>query len=178
MKRKVALIAREQILRTILLIRKKKVILDCDLADLYGVATKVLVQAVKRNLARFPADFMFRLTVREFRSLRSQTVTSNARGGRRTPPYAFTEEGVAMLSGILHSRRAIAANIEIMRAFVRLREIVKEHRDLAKKIDVLEKRCDANFEVVFDVLRELMPRETAAKPQRRIGYLTAGAAVT
>jgi len=174
MKRKTALVAHEQIVRSIVMIRRQKVILDRDLAALYGVATGALVQAVKRNLARFPLDFMFQLTAREFKGLKSQTVIANSRGGRRSAPYAFTEEGVAMLSSVLRSRRAIAVNVEIMRAFVRLREIVAEHRDLAEKIEVLEKRYDANFHVVFKTIRALI--SPARRPKRRIGYLTAGSA--
>ena len=121
--RSLAAAAREQILHSIVVIRSQKVILDQHLAALYEVPTKVLLQAVKRNSTRFPADFMFRLSPREFRNLRSQIVTSSSWGGRRTAPYAFTEQGVAMLSSVLRSRRAIAVNIEIMRAFVRLRRI-------------------------------------------------------
>lgn len=153
-------------------IRKQRVILDTDLASLYGVPTKVLVQSVKRNITRFPADFMFQLNAREFQSLRSQIVTSNIRGGRRTAPYAFTEEGVAMLSSILRSKRAIAVNVEIMRAFVRLRGIAAEHRDLAQKVIDLEKGYDATFQAVFDTISALMNPDT--EPKRRIGYLSAG----
>lgn len=174
MKRKAALVAHQEIAKSILVIRGKKVMLDRDLAKLYAVATKALVQAVKRNLDRFPTDFMFQLNAREFRSLRSQFVTSNVRGGLRYAPYAFTEEGVAMLSSILRSRRAVAVNVEIMRAFVRLREVMNEHRDLAQKIDELEQRYDANFEVVFDAIRQLI--KPALQPnKRRIGYLSANA---
>jgi ORF6N domain len=172
MKRKAAFVAHEQIVKTIRLIRRKKVILDRDLAVLYDVPTGVLIQAVKRNLGRFPSDFMFRLTEREFRNLKSQIVISRSHGGRRSAPYAFTEEGVAMLSSVLRSRRAISVNIEIMRAFVRLRELVNEHRDLAKKIDEMRKRYDANFEVVFDAIGELISEPP--KEKRRVGYLTAG----
>jgi len=119
----------------ILLLREKRVMLDTDLAELYGVQTKVLVQAVKRNITRFPQDFMFQLSAEEFAALRSQTVTSNAgRGGRRTAPYAFTEQGVAMLSSVLGSTRAIGVNIEIMRTFVRVRELAVTHHDLAKRL--------------------------------------------
>jgi hypothetical protein len=177
MKRRAALVAHEQIVKCIVVIRGKKVILDRDLAAMYVVATKVLVQAVKRNIGRFPLDFMFQLTAREFGRLRSQIVTSKNKGGRRTPPYAFTEEGVAMLSSVLRSRRAIAVNVEIMRSFVRLRQLANEHRDLAHKIDELEKRYDANFEVVFDAIRELLDPEMPKPPKRRIGYLTAGGRV-
>ena len=177
MRRKAALLAHEQIVKSIVVIRGKKVLIDRDLAALYSVATRTLVQGVKRNIGRFPADFMFQLTAREFRSLRSQIVISNNRGGRRTMPYAFTEEGVAMLSSVLRSPRAIRVNIEIMRAFVRLRELLNEHRDLAQKIDALEQRYDASFQVVFEAIRELVakPAEPPTMPKKpRIGYLTAG----
>ncbi len=172
------MVAHEQIVKAIVIVRKKKVLLDRDLAAMYCVATRALIQAVKRNISRFPADFMFRLNERECRRLRSQIVISKSRGGRRTMPYAFTEEGVAMLSSVLRSRRAIAVNVEIMRAFVRLRELVNQHRDLAHKINELEKRYDANFEVVFDAIRELLDpdekRPKEQKPKPRVGFLTAG----
>ena len=142
--------------------------LDADLATLYGVETKVLVQAVKRNIDRFPADFMFQLTKQEFDDLRSQTVTSSW-GGRRYPPYAFTEQGVSMLSSVLRSKRAIQVNIEIMRAFVQLRRILASHADLARKLSALEKKYDAQFKVVFDAIRGLMaPPEP--KKKREIGF--------
>jgi|ERR1043165_4432986 hypothetical protein len=173
MKRKAPLLAHEQIVKSIIVIRGKKVLLDCDLAKLYSVPTRTLVQGVKRNMNRFPVDFMFQLTAREYRRLRSQIVISNARGGRRTMPYAFTEEGVAMLSSVLRSARAIAVNVEIMRAFVRLRELFNEHRDLAQKIDALEMRYDANFEVVFEAIHELLEPKIVPPPRRRAGYLTA-----
>jgi hypothetical protein len=150
------------------LLRGHRVMLDADLATLYGVTTKVLVQAVKRNLVRFPVDFMFQLTPDEFRILRSQTVTSRSWGGRRHAPYAFTEQGVAMLSTVLGSPKAILANIEIMRAFVRLRQLLGAHAGLAARLDALESRYDRQFKVVFDAIRELMlpaPRQT-----RRIGF--------
>ena len=164
---------RNRITRAILLLRGQKVILDSDLAELYGVQTKALVQAVKRNAARFPADFMFRLSRSEFRNLRSQIVTSSLWGGRRNVPYAFTEQGVAMLSSILRSRRAVSVNIEIMRAFVRLRRMMSEYAEIGRRIDELEKRTDGNFQVVFDAIRALMKEE--AKPKKRIGYLSAAA---
>ena len=160
-----------RIRQSILFIRGQKVILDAHLAELYAVETRVLVQAVTRNLKRFPRDFMFQLSKREFESLRSQIVISNVRGGRRSAPYAFTEQGVAMLSSVLHSKRAIAVNVEIMRTFVELRRLVSDHADLAQRISELEKRYDGQFQVVFDAIRTLItPRE---KPQRRIGYLSA-----
>ena len=158
----------ERIAQTILLIRNQKVMLDADLAALYGVETKVLVQAVKRNIDRFPADFMFQLTKQEFDDLRSQAVTSSW-GGRRYPPYAFTEQGVSMLSSVLRSKRAIQVNIEIMRAFVQLRRMLASHADLARKLSSLEKKYDAQFKVVFDAIRGLMaPPEP--KKKREIGF--------
>lgn len=159
----------ERIEQAILLLRGQKVMLDQDLAVLYGVETKVLNQAVKRNARRFPDDFMFQLTRQEVRNLRSQFVTSSsAWGGRRTPPYAFTEQGVAMLSSVLNSDRAIEVNIAIMRAFVKLREILASHADLARRLDDMEKKYDAQFKVVFDALRQLMAPPVA--PKRKIGF--------
>jgi len=158
----------ERIEKAILLVRKQKVILDADLAVLYGVETRVLVQAVKRNLERFPEDFMFQLSYEEFAILRSQSVTSSDWGGRRYPPYAFTEQGVAMLSSVLRSQRAIRVNIEIMRAFIRLRRILASHTELARKLDALEKKYDAQFKVVFEAIRQLM---APPEPKRRsIGF--------
>lgn len=157
--KKTSLIPAERIERSILLIRNHKVMLDHDLAVLYEVPTKVLVQAVKRNIGRFPPDFMFQLTKQEFAALRSQSVTSNAktgRGGRRSAPYAFSEQGVAMLSSVLRSPRAIEVNIEIMRAFVRLRQMIASHAGLAGKLEALERKYDAQFKVVFDAIRQLM----------------------
>jgi hypothetical protein len=159
---RLALVPVERITRAILVIRGHKILLDSDLASLYGVETKALVQAVKRNLSRFPADFAFQLSEDEFQRLRSQTVTSKqGRGGRRTPPYAFTEQGVAMLSSVLRSERAVAVNVEIMRAFVHLRQMLESHVELAKKLDALEKRYDAKFKLVFDAIRELMAQPVA-----------------
>jgi hypothetical protein len=166
-----SLIPAERIENSILLIRKEKVILDEDLAFLYGVSTKVLIQAVKRNIDRFPPDFMFQLGKEEFASLRSQIVTSkrkNTRGGRRYPPYAFTEEGVAMLSSVLNSPRAVKVNIEIMRAFVRLRKILTSHVELARKLEALEKKYDSQFKVVFEAIRQLMA--SPEKQRKKIGF--------
>ena len=159
----------EVIEKHILVLRNQKVILDKDLSQLYGVPTKVLIQAVKRSLKRFPPDFMFQLNGDEFEILRSQIVTSSW-GGRRYFPYAFTEQGIAMLSSVLNSERAIAVNIEIMRAFVRLREMVASHKELAKKLQELEKKYDAQFKVVFDAIHALL--EHTKKPKRRIGFET------
>ncbi|MCP5171371.1 MAG: ORF6N domain-containing protein [Pseudomonadales bacterium] len=154
--------------KQILLIRGQKVLLDGALAELYGVETKVLLQAVKRNIDRFPDDFMFHLTKQEFNNLRSQIVTSSW-GGRRTPPYAFTEQGVAMLSSVLRSPQAVQVNIEIMRAFVRIRRILSENAELNQRLDALEHRYDEQFKVVFDAIRELMkPPEPKKKP---IGFI-------
>ena len=158
----------ERITEAILFIRSQKVMLDADLAALYGVETKVLVQAVKRNIDRFPGDFMFQLTKQEFDDLRSQIVPSSW-GGRRYPPYAFTEQGISMLSSVLRSKRAIQVNIEIMRAFVQLRRMLASHADLARKLSTLEKKYDAQFKVVFDAIRGLMaPPEPRKK--RRVGF--------
>lgn len=173
-KRKSAsLIPAERIERAIVLLRGHKVLLDNDLAELYEVEVKKLNQAVKRNIERFPKDFMFQLAEDEFESLRSQIVTlKNSRGShRKYRPYAFTEQGVAMLSGVLNSPRAIAVNVEIMRAFVRLREMLSSHAELARRLDELEKKYDSHFQVVFDAIRQLMaPPPTP--PKTRIGFQT------
>jgi len=165
-------VAVERIERAILVLRGHKVMLDADLAALYEVSTKVLLQAVKRNLERFPADFMFQLNAEEFQVLRSQFVTSKApgRGGRRYAPYAFTEQGVAMLSTVLNSPRAVAVNIEIMRAFVRLRLLLASNKELARRLDALEAKTDAQFAAVFEAIRQLM---TPPEPKKRpIGFVT------
>lgn len=149
-------------------IRGKRVMLSIDLAALYGVEPRVLVQAVKRNIERFPDDFMFQLSKVEFEHLKSQFVTSSWGGLRRATPYAFTEQGVAMLSSVLRSKRAVQVNIQIMRTFVKLRELMSTHIELARKIAAMERNYDAKFKVVFDAIRQLMaPPE---KPQRRIGF--------
>jgi hypothetical protein len=164
----------QRIERRIQRIRGQNVMLDADLAELYEVETKVLNQAVKRNLERFPEDFIFRLTDDEVAGLRSQIVTSNeSRGGRRYNPYAFTEQGVAMLSSVLRSPRAVEVNIAIVRAFVKLREIIASHRQLARRLEEMESRYDAQFRAVFDAIRELM--KPPEKPRRRIGFGTPSA---
>jgi len=154
----------------IFLIRGKKVILDRDLAELYGVETKVLKQAVRRNLKRFPDDFMFVLSKQEFTNWRSQFVTSSSSqwGGTRYPPMAFTEQGIAMLSSVINSEMAIEVNIQIMRAFVKLREMLATHKDLSRKLESLERKSDEQFRVVFDAIRALMTEEE--KPERKIGF--------
>jgi len=150
-------------------VRGHKVMLDADLAGLYGVATFNLNKAVKRNMGRFPKDFMFQLTEEEAASLRFQIGMSKpkGRGGRRYLPYVFTEQGVAMLSSVLRSGRAVRVNITIMRAFVRLREMIASHKDLAKQLNDLERKYDAKFKIVFDAIRELMAPD---KPKQRIGF--------
>ena len=157
--------------RAILLFRGEKVLLDEDLATLYRVSVKRLNEAVKRNRQRFPRDFMFQLSRSETALLRSQFATSNAHGGRRYRPNVFTEHGVAMLSGVLRSERAVRVNIEIMRTFVRMRRILGAHAELAAKLDDLERRYDHQFKVVFDAIRELMapPRRGG---RRLIGFGT------
>ena len=167
-----SLIPVDRIEKAILLMRRQKVMLDANLAELYGVETRVLVQAVKRNLGRFPEDFMFQLSKEEADFLRSQIVTLEKGRGQHSKylPYAFTEQGVAMLSSVLHSQRAIQVNIEIMRAFIRLRQMIATHIDLARKIDVLEKRYDSQFKQVFVAIRQLM---APPEPKRRpIGFRT------
>lgn len=156
----------------ILLLRGQKVILSFHIADMYGVEPKVLIRAVKRNLERFPEDFMFQLSSDEWESLRCQFVTLEKGRGKypKYLPYAFTEQGVAMLSSVLNSPRAILVNIEIMRAFVRLRGMMASHADLARKLDALEKKYDAQFKIVFDAIRKLMePPEQ--KQKRSFGFL-------
>jgi hypothetical protein len=152
----------------ILAIRGHKVLLDSDLAPLYGVTVRALNQAVKRNLARFPPDFMFELTLEEASNSRSQFVTSKGRGGRRYLPRAFTEQGVAMLSSVLRSERAALVNVEIMRTFVRLRQMLQQNTELARKLAALERKYDAQFRVVFDAIRDLMA--PPAKERQRIGF--------
>ena len=164
-----AIIPVEIIEKKILLIRGEKVMLDADIAELYGVETKMLVRAVKRNIDRFPSDFMIQLNRKEFENLRFQFGTSSRWGGRRYLPYAFTEQGVAMLSSVLNSERAVKVNIEIMRAFVRLRQMLASNAELARKLDALEKKYDHQFKVVFDAIKQLMiPPDT--KKKSKIGF--------
>ncbi len=152
-----SLIPVERIEKAIYLIRGEKVMLDRDLAELYGVETKAINRAVKRNLRRFPADFMFQLSMEEASLLRRQVGTSNKRrGGTRYLPYVFTEHGVAMLSSVLHSERAVSVNVEIMRTFVRLRQMLASNAELSRRLAALESKYDSQFKVVFDAIRQLM----------------------
>ena len=155
--------------RRIYLARDRKVMVDRDLAEIYKVQTRALVQAVKRNPNRFPDDFMFQLTDEEYTNLKSQIVISSWGGSRRAAPYAFTEQGIAMLSSVLHSRRAIQVNIEIMRAFVRLRQMLASNAQLARKLVDLESKYDAQFKIVFDAIRQLMAPPEPKK--KKIGFL-------
>lgn len=163
--------------RTVLRLRGHNVMLDTDLAELYGVDVKVLNQAVKRNRERFPADFMFHLSAQEALSLRSQTVTLNSGRGkhRKYTPFAFTEQGVAMLSSVLRSSQAIRVNVEIMRAFVRLRQMLESNTQLSKRLDELERKYDGKFRAVFEAIRELMA--SPAPVTRRIGFSAARASL-
>lgn len=191
----------ENLASMVLAIRGEKVLLDTDLAELYGVEARALNQAVARNLSRFPGDFMFQLSAEEWEkvrsqtvtssnpkggnssqtvmsgkageSLRSQTVISNGKGGRRYMPYAFTEQGIAMLSSVLRSKRAVEVNIAIMRTFVQLRRLMDSNRDLGRRIEAMEKRYDEQFSSVFDAIKQLIADDQAkkAKPSRRIGFV-------
>ena len=166
-----SLIPLERIGNAIRLVRGQKVLLDNDLAPLYGVETRALNQAVKRNTERFPEDFMFQLSSDEAETWlrsRSQFVILKRGENLKYRPYAFTEPGVAMLSSVLHSDRAVRVNIEIMRAFVQLRQMLASHADLARKLTALEKKYDLRFKVVFDALRQLM--SPPARPKREIGF--------
>jgi ORF6N domain len=189
----------ENLAKLVFFIRGEKVLLDTDLADLYGVEARVLNQSVARNLNRFPNDFMFQLTTEEWTAMRSQIVTSsptkggkssqtatsshsvagltsqivmsNARGGRRTLPYAFTEQGVAMLSSVLRSQRAVEVNIAIMRTFVQLRRLMDSNRDLARRIEAMETRYDEQFSQVFEAIKQLITEDKTRKAKRPIGFL-------
>jgi hypothetical protein len=191
----------ENLASMVLAIRGEKVLLDTDLAELYGVEARALNQAVARNFSRFPGDFMFQLTAQEWEkvrsqtvtssnakdsnssqtvmsgkaseSLRSQTVISNGKGGRRYMPYAFTEQGIAMLSSVLRSQRAVEVNIAIMRTFVQLRRLMDSNRDLGRRIEAMEKRYDEQFSAVFDAIKQLIADDQAkkSKPSRRIGFV-------
>ena len=166
-----ALIPVQRIEYLIYSVRNQNVLLDSDLAELYGVTTSNLNKAVKRNQDRFPGDFMFQLTKGEYDNLRFQIGTSNnniSRGGRRYLPHVFTEQGVAMLSSVLNSKRAVQVNIEIMRTFVRLRQLLLSNKDLSQRLDELEQKYDSHFKVVFDAIRQLMAPQS--KPNGRFGF--------
>lgn len=160
----------ENLAKLVYSIRGEKVLVDADLATLYGVATKVLNQAVKRNAERFPSDFMFQLSSEEWDGMRSQTVTASRRNVG-APPYAFTEQGVAMLSSVLRSQRAVEVNIAIMRTFVQLRRLMDSNRDLARRIEALETRYDEQFSQVFDAIKQLISEDKTRKTKRPIGFL-------
>jgi len=164
------LITIENIAQKIFIIRGQKIMLDSDLAQLYHVETRVLIQAVKRNIERFPEDFMFQLNKEEFEILKSQFVISSW-GGRRTLPYAFTEQGVAMLSSILRSEQAIKVNIMIMRTFVKLRKIIFSNKKLAQKIESMENKYDRQFLIIFNVIQRLM-KPLDDKSKKQIGFIT------
>jgi len=178
-----SLIPLERIERSILLIRGQKVMLDRDLAQLYGVETRVLNQTVRRNIDRFPEDFMFRLTREEIMRI-SQIVISSDPLGMKTLKFSknvmvFTEHGVAMLSSVLNSPRAIRVNIQIMRTFAKLREMISLNKDLARRLDELEKKYDSQFKIVFEAIRQLMapPEPEPVPPKKRIGFLVEEAKV-
>jgi hypothetical protein len=165
-----SLVLAERIENRIFLLRGEKVMFDFHLAELYEVETKVLMQAVQRNRIRFPDDFMFQVDNQEFATLKSQIVTSKpGRGGKRKLPYAFTEQGVAMLSSVLNSPRAVQVNIAIIRAFVKLRQLLSTHVDLARKLAALERKYDEQFRVVFDAIRALMSDDRVLHG-REIGF--------
>lgn len=168
MKQAIVKIPLERVEGVILLIRGEKVILDTDLAELYGVETRALIQAVKRNSERFPMDFILQLTGQEFESLRSQLVISKRHGGRRYKPYAFTEHGAIMAANVLNSERAVQASVQVVRAFIKLREMLASNAELARKLAELEKKYDSQFKIVFDAIRQLMTPPTS-KP-KQIGF--------
>jgi hypothetical protein len=169
----------EQLVPLVIRLRHENVILDSDIAELYGIETKALNRAVKRNIERFPSDFMFQLTEEEIENLKCQIGTSSSRsqiatlknhGGRRTLPYAFTEQGVAMLSSVLRSPRAVEVNIAIMRTFVQLRSLMQSNKLLAEKIEKLEEKYDQNFQIIFDAIRQLIAADD--NPSKELGFHT------
>ena len=171
----------DQLAPLVIRLRRENVILDSDIAELYGVPVGRLNEAVKRNIERFPADFMFQLTQEEVENLRSQFVTSSSdlksqiaisssHGGRRTLPYAFTEQGVAMLSSVLRSQRAVEVNIAIMRTFVQLRSLMQSNKLLAEKIEKLEEKYDQNFQIIFDAIKQLISADSI--PTKELGFHT------
>ncbi|HET6883334.1 MAG TPA: ORF6N domain-containing protein [Pirellulales bacterium] len=171
MPRKQSLVLVDEIEPLIFEIRGQKALLDSDLALLYGVPTKRLNEQVRRNRDRFPGDFMFQLTAEEAASLRSQNATSNVgRGGRRYRPYAFTEHGAIMAATVLNSPRAVEVSVFVVRAFVKLRELAGAHKELARKLDDLERKYDEKFRIVFDAIRQLMAPPPPTEKKRRIGF--------
>ena len=162
-----SLVLHRRIESSILVVRGQRVILDADLAGLYGVTTKRLNEQVKRNLARFPSDFMFQLTAEETAALRSQNATSNGRGGRRYSPYVFTEHGAVMAANVLNSERAIDVSIHVVRAFIALRRYAATHEELRAKLAHLERKYDHQFKMVFDAIREMM---APPKKPEKIGF--------
>jgi hypothetical protein len=162
-----SLVLQQRIERCILLVRGHKVMLDADLADLYGVTTKRLNEQVKRNLARFPPDFMFQLTAEEATTLRSQIATSNGRGGRRYAPYVFTEHGAIMAANVLNSERAVEVCIYVVRTFIALRQYAASHQVFARRLAEMEKKYDHQFKVVFDAIRQMM---VPPKKPAKIGF--------
>jgi phage regulator Rha-like protein len=164
-----AVISVDAIVSKIISLRGERVMLDRDLANMYGVEIRVLKQAVRRNIDRFPDDFMFELTKKEQDSLRSQFVTLKRGQHSKYPPFAFTEQGVAMLSSVLNSDHAIGVNIAIMRTFTRLRKMLVTHKDLKRKIEAMEKKYDEQFRIVFEAITQLI--EEDEKPKKKIGYL-------
>jgi len=165
-----AVLPLEVIENKILIIRGHKVMMDRDLAELYMVETKTLNRAVKRNLDNFPDDFMFQLNLKEWENLKCQIGASSWGGDRRALPYAFTEQGVAMLSSVLKSKRARQVNIQIMRAFVKLRQLLNSHKELARKLEELERKYDSQFKSVFDAIRMLMEPPADPSPKKTIGF--------
>ncbi|HUT53267.1 MAG TPA: ORF6N domain-containing protein [bacterium] len=171
MTKKNTLVLVKQVESMILVIRGQRIVLDADLAELYGVTTKVLNQAVKRNRDRFPKDFMFKLNNREVRNLMSQIAISSGHGGRRKLPYAFTEHGAIMAANVLNSERAIEASVYVVRAFVKLREMLASHKEMAGKLKELEKRLDSHdhdIRALVAAIRQLM--EPPPKPKKEIGF--------
>jgi len=164
----VSLVPFERIERAIIMVRGEKVMLDSDLAEIYGVETKRLNEQVRRNPSRFPPDFMFQLTAEEAENLRSQSATSSSYGGNRYLPYAFTEHGALMLANVLNSERAAQTSVQVVRAFVKLRQMLASNAELARKLEAMEKKYDAQFKVVFDAIRQLM--SPPVKPKREMGF--------
>jgi len=168
---KIINVPNDRIESKIFFIRSKKVMIDRDLAELYGVETRVLNQAVRRNIKRFPDDFMFQLSKRETEIWRSQIVISNKeKMGIRKNPLVFTEQGIAMLSSVLNSERAIQVNIQIMRTFTKLREMLATNKELREKIEKLERKYDKRFKIIFDVIRRLIKSDEGENPTRKIGF--------